>query len=267
MARGPLRDIGAYLRKYPLAPRYPRECAIRLQAADGTRLAAHRLVGPDDAPATAVVVHGFVNWSRSPGVHAFSVRLAQRLHVIAPDLRGHGRSGGRCSLGSLEHLDVAAAVDAAPDGLPVVTIGVSLGGVAVLRHAAVSDTVAAVVAVSAPARGDSSRPGSQRMTSVTSSRTGRRVLSSLMRTRLADGRLRLPDVAEELARVAPARCVIVHDRHDHFFGPEHAEALHAAASDPKELWWYDGAGHGIDLLTPAFADRLVEWVEGVLLSG
>lgn len=260
MARGALRELTGYLRKYHLAPRYPRESVTRLLADDGTPIVAHRLAGPADAVAAVVVVHGFVNWSRTPALHRFSTHLARHFHVVVPDLRGHGRSGGRCTLGKSEHLDVAAAVQTCPPGLPVVLIGVSLGGVAVLRYAASAPgTVAAVIAVSAPVRRDASRPGSSRIVSVTSTRAGRRALSTLMRTRVAEGH-HLPDIESELASIAPARCVIVHDRADHFFGPEHAEVLHAAASEPKELWWYDDAGHGLDLLTPVFADRVIEWV-------
>lgn len=264
MARGPLGDLASYLRKYHLAPRYPRESVLRLTASDGVPLVAHRLRGPADAGATVVVVHGFVNWSRTPMLHAFCTRLARRVHVVAPDLRGHGRSGGHSTLGHTEHLDVGAAVAAAEPGLPVVTIGVSLGGVAVLRHAAAEQSVAAVFAVSAPMRRDASRPGSKKMASVASSRAGRRALSTLMRTRLAPGRVQLPDISGELGSIAPAHTVIVHDRNDHFFGPEHAEALHDAAGDPKALWWYEGAGHGIDLLTPDFADRVVDWIDATL---
>src|SRR5205085_7198321 len=132
--------LSDWARKYPLAPRWRREELLSLRTADGVPISAARLEGPEDAPAVVVLVHGFLNSSRSPVVHGFARMLASRVHVIAPDLRGHGRSGGRVTLGALEPLDVAAVVHEAhrawPD-LPVVTVGTSLGGVAVLRHAGI----------------------------------------------------------------------------------------------------------------------------------
>ena len=149
-----LAVVADWARKYPLAPRWRREELLWLSAADGVPISAARLTGPPDAPAVVVLVHGFLNSSRSPLVHGFARMLAARAHVVAPDLRGHGRSGGRVTLGALEPLDVDAAVGAAreawPD-LPVVTVGTSLGGIAVLRHAGLVGGVAGTVAISAPA--------------------------------------------------------------------------------------------------------------------
>jgi pimeloyl-ACP methyl ester carboxylesterase len=87
--------VADWARKYPLAPRWRREELLSLRTVDGVRISAARLPGPGDAPAAVVLVHGFLNSSRSPVVHAFARRLTERVHVIAPDLRGHGRSGGR----------------------------------------------------------------------------------------------------------------------------------------------------------------------------
>ena len=59
------------------------------------QLAGARLTGPPDAVATIVLAHGFVHSSRTPRIHAFAHLLARRAHVLVPDLRGHGSSGGR----------------------------------------------------------------------------------------------------------------------------------------------------------------------------
>ena len=56
--------------------------------------------------------------------------------VVAFDGRGHGASGGVCTLGTDEVGDVAAAVALASQFSPaVVAVGSSMGGVAVLRYA------------------------------------------------------------------------------------------------------------------------------------
>ncbi len=251
------RAVTRYVRMYVAPPRYRRARRLVLTTADGVRLNAWRLDGPPDAPCTVVVVHGFVNSSRSPAVHAFASRLSARVHVVVPDMRGHGRSGGRCSMGRHEPLDVAAAVAAARPDVPVVTVGTSLGGAAVLLHAGTAGGVAGVVAVSAPARGDLDRVGSHRVRRWVSGPAARVALAVLLRTRVGPDCVYLPEAGEVVAAIAPAFTLVVHDPEDWYFGPDHAEAIFEWAGEPKDLWWYHGAGHGTDLLTPAFADRLL----------
>lgn len=266
--QSPLGAVRSYLHKYPLAPRYRREHRLALTAADGTRLTAWRLPGPAGAPCTVVLVHGFVNWSRTPGVHAFAHVLARSVDVIVPDLRGHGRSDGTCTLGRDEPLDVAAAVAAADPSKPVVTLGISLGGAAVLLHAARNPgTVAGVVAVSAPATwGGLGTDGARRIERWVATPTGRLTLRLLVRTRLTDDCSYLPNAADMAASIAPAFTIIVADPEDWYFGPEHPEQLYGWAGEPKELWWYPGGGHGTDLLTTAFAARVLSAIGAQLAA-
>lgn len=253
--------VRGWFRSYPFAPRYRDARLLALRTEDGVRLAAWHLVGPADAPMVVVLVHGFVNWSRTPAVHRFASRLRRSVHVIVPDLRGHGRSEGLCSLGRDEALDVDAAVAAARaahPGVPVVTVGVSLGGAAALLHAGTRRGVDAVVAVSAPAwAGDATRPGAARVARYASSRAGRAVLAGLTRTRLLPGCDGLADAPEVMPAIAPAFVLVVHDPEDWYFSIEHAETLHRLAREPKALWIEPGAGHGTDLLTDDFAERLL----------
>jgi pimeloyl-ACP methyl ester carboxylesterase len=164
------------------------------------------------------------------------------------------------TLGALEPLDVDAAVAFAhrtwPD-VPVVTVGTSLGGVAVLRHAGLIGGVAGTVAISAPAWYDpDTRDGARRLNRFVTSRTGRQVAARLLRTRVG----LLPpveDMASAVAAIAPAFTIVVHDPDEDYFGEEHARAIYDAANEPKDLWLIHGAGHGGDLLTPDFAARLL----------
>jgi pimeloyl-ACP methyl ester carboxylesterase len=236
---------------------------VTLSTVDGVTISAACLPGPPAASAVVVLVHGFLNSSRSPVVHGFARLLTSKVHVIVPDLRGHGRSGGRVTLGALEPLDVAAAVDAAHDtwpGLPVVTVGTSLGGIAVIRHAGLIGGVAGTVAISAPAWYDpETRPGARRITRIVESRAMRQMAAAFLRTRLGA----LPPVGDMLAAVAniaPAFTVVVHDPDEEYFGEEHARAIYEAAKEPKDLWLLPGAGHGGDVLTPELADRLLSEV-------
>jgi pimeloyl-ACP methyl ester carboxylesterase len=250
--------VANYLSRYVFAPRYRPAERLRLVSTDGTRLSGARLEGPPSAPATVVLVHGFVNSSRTPAVHAFARRLAQEVHVLVPDLRGHGASGGRCTMGVAEPGDVATVVAAATPGLPVVTVGTSLGGAAVLLHAGRHHGVAGTVAISAPAwSGSFDRGGWDRLRRFIGSAFGRMVLGLLLRTRVVSNCEAVPDSGEVVGSISPAFTIIVHDPDDQYFGPEHAEQLYEWAREPKDLWWYPGDGHGTDMLTPGLAQRLL----------
>jgi pimeloyl-ACP methyl ester carboxylesterase len=252
-----------WAKKYPLAPRYRTAHRLTLLTADGIRLAAVGLEGPPEPVAAVVLVHGFLNWSRSPRMHAFAHRLAPHVGVIVPDLRGHGRSDGISTVGHHEALDVEAAVALARQhwpGVPVVTIGASLGAAAVLVHAGTAGrgTVDAVVAISAPAWwGSVDSEGTNRLRRWTSTPTGRRLLAAVVRTRVIAEWDPPDDPADAVAGIAPARLILVHDPDDWYFSGEHAERLYERALEPKELWWYPGGGHGSDLLTAELADRVL----------
>lgn len=250
--------VGALVRRFAFVPRYGTEEALSLVTADGVALAGARLQGPPDTFATVVLVHGLVHSSRTPRIYAFARLLARHVHVLVPELRGHGRSGGQCTLGRDEPLDVAAAVAAAAPDLPVVTVGISLGGASALLHAGTFRGVAGVVAVSAPSRWATwDTRATERVRRYAMSRAGREVLARVLRTRIAAGLEGVPDSSKVVAAIAPAFTLIVHDPADHYFDGSHARTLHEWANDPKDLWLMPDHGHGTDLLTPALADRLV----------
>jgi pimeloyl-ACP methyl ester carboxylesterase len=248
-----------YVRKHAFVPRYGREEQVALLTDDGVRLAAARLQGPPDAMATVVLVHGFSQSSRMPRIHAFAHLLAGRAHVIVPDLRGHGRSGGVSSMGTKEPLDVKAAVEAADPSLPVVTIGISLGGAAVLLHAGTYGGVAGVVSISAPAWwGAWDTPATKRIERYAMSPAGRRFLALFLRTRIAQVCEGVPHAEGQVANIAPAFTLVVADPADHYFAEDHPRTIYRWAQEPKDLWMLPGTGHGTDLLSPAFTGRLLE---------
>ncbi len=123
-----------------------------LRAADGTDLATRCWLSPDGADGVVAIAHGFTANKDDPAV----VALADALHrtgydVVTYDSRGHGQSGGLCTLGGLEELDVAAVVGwARTRAGRIVLVGASMGAVGVLAYAAKDPGVTGVVTVSSP---------------------------------------------------------------------------------------------------------------------
>jgi pimeloyl-ACP methyl ester carboxylesterase len=126
---------------------------LLLTTDDGVTLTAHHHPAAGRGRAAVVLVHGFTASKDHPEVVAVAEALAAAgHHVISYDARGHHRSGGLCTLGDAEWLDVQAAIGAAR-GIHdrIITVGASMGGIAVLRHGVTDPEVAGVVTVSAPA--------------------------------------------------------------------------------------------------------------------
>jgi pimeloyl-ACP methyl ester carboxylesterase len=230
--------------------------------ADGVRLRGDRLGGGDVA---LIFCHGFLGWRRKARLVHFQESLARWFTVYAFDLRGHGESEGLSAFGAMEHLDVDAVVRRARDeGLSrIVTLGGSMGGIAVIRHAALLGGVDAVVAISTPALWDGhDSVAVRRLAWLTASRFGRSFLRSAgVRAVPAFHRVEAP--AELVGKIAPIPLVLVHGRDDHFFDEEQAWLLYRRAVPPKRLLMAARFGHAEDGYTPAFAEQIARVVQEV----
>ncbi|MBF6172598.1 alpha/beta fold hydrolase [Nocardia blacklockiae] len=117
-----------------------RDRAATVTAADDVPLAV-RECGPENAPATAVFVHGFCN---SMDSFHFQRRDLEKLwgpkvRLVFFDLRGHGRSGmpetDSCTVPQLGR-DLAAVIEQRAPAGPLLLVGHSMGGMAILAAAA-----------------------------------------------------------------------------------------------------------------------------------
>src|SRR3954462_6886381 len=122
-----------------------------LTTVDGERLALVHVPPLDEACVpgaegsfAVVLAPGFSGSSETPAVRSIVSdlrRSAPTAGFLVVDLRGHGRSTRHSTLGDREVHDVDATVaEARRLGYPrVVTLGWSMGGTCVLRHAALLD--------------------------------------------------------------------------------------------------------------------------------
>ncbi|MCK8680517.1 alpha/beta hydrolase [Streptomyces lichenis] len=220
---------------------------------------------------TAIVVaHGFTGSVERPALRRAAEVLRRRAAVVTFSFRGHGRSGGRSTVGDREVLDLAAAVGWARHlgYRRVVTVGFSMGGSVVLRHAALyrEDPGArtdAVVSVSAPARWyyRGTAP-MRRLHWVVTRPAGRLVGRYGLRTRIHDrdwDPVPLSPV-EAVPLIAPVPLLVVHGTADPYFPLDHPRML--AAAGPAELWLEPGMGHAEDAADEPLLARVGEWLAG-----
>ncbi|MER0447213.1 alpha/beta fold hydrolase [Streptomyces sp. Edi4] len=245
----------------------PRRATLR--TSDGVRIEAVYepcAKGPGD---TAIVVaHGFTGSADRPAVRRAAGVFAQYAAVITFSFRGHGRSGGRSTVGDREVLDLTAAVEWARSlgYARVVTVGFSMGGSVVLRHAAICRGSArgrteAVAAVSAPARWYyRGTPAMRRVHWLVTRRAGRLVgrLGFATRIHTEDWDPVPLSPVEAVPLIAPTPLLIVHGDRDPYFPVDHPQLL--AAAGPARLWLERGMGHAENAAGDELLERIGDWL-------
>ncbi|MFF3340926.1 alpha/beta hydrolase family protein [Streptomyces flavidovirens] len=266
-----------------------------LRADDGVRIEAlyEPAQGGEGDPAI-VVAHGFTGSVDRPAVRRAARVFRRYAAVITFSFRGHGGSGGRSTVGDREVLDVAAAVRWARSlgHERVVTVGFSMGGSVVVRHAALYRDPAgdgddggdgthggrteahpagqghahahadAVAAVSAPARWYYRGTAPMRRLHWVVTRPAGRLVGRLgLRTRIhARDWDPVPlSPVEAAAGLGPTPLLVVHGDRDPYFPLDHPRML-AAAADRSELWIVPGMGHAENAAEETLLHRIGAWL-------
>ena len=233
---------------------------------------------PGPSPVTAgpaptfVVAHGFTNSVDRAPFRRLAGWLAPFGEVRALDFRGHGRSAGGSGVGGdPEMWDVDAAVAAArADGAhAVVTLGLSMGGGAVLRQAALGrHRPDAVVSVSAVSRWyvRDTRP-MRRVHWLLETTLGRWVLSRLITHRFDEAWLTPPPSPLQIvSAIAPTPLLLVHGDRDEYFPLEHFRALAQAAGPTASAWVVPDFGHAESGATAPLVERIGRWASATIGS-
>lgn len=240
---------------------------VRARTADGVPLAgvhlAHR-PGPTRGTGGTVLVvaHGFTHHTGYRGTRDLLAALAADAPVLALDMRGHGRSGGRSTVGEREPLDLDAAVAAARAlGYErVATVGFSLGAAVALRQAAAGEhRPDAVVAVSSPARWYSRETTPMRQVHWLLEQPHGRLAARALGVRLGGGWEVVPPSPVEVVADIAVPLLLVHISGDRYFSAAHARALATASGGHAQLWEEPGEGHGESGTHPALARRIARW--------
>ena len=232
-----------------------------LTTSDGVELAARSWSATGEPRASVVLVHGLAATKDNPELVAVAVALQERgFDVLAYDARGHGESGGICTLGDLERYDVAAAVaHARHGGLPVVVVGASMGGIAVLRHAADDPDLAGVVTVSSPADWRLHRsPGTLLLTGMIRTRPGRAFAARLFRVRLSP-HWSNPESPRTLAGRVRSPLAVVHGERDRFIPTREAAGLFSARGGERRLFLVPRMGHAFHPEAVPVISEAVDW--------
>ncbi len=210
---------------------------VALRAADGTALSAWWLPARGEARGTVLFLHGN---AENISTHLRSVAWLPDAgyQVLLLDYRGYGRSDGRPTVPAVfADLRAAAAwlaAEPAVDGRPLFlfgqSLGAALGGYLAGAEPDFREPFTAVVLDSGFARyGDIAREVA-----------ARGVVTWPFQWPIAAGMPDGYDPVDQVGRLSPVPLLLIHGTRDGVVGYHHAQALFAAAREPRFLLSYDG---------------------------
>jgi len=257
---------------------------VRLCTEDGIVLSADYYTRVTSGP-SYLLAHGFTGSAARPEVKAVAEHLVERGNcVLALNFRGHGTSEGLSSIGADEVADIAAGLAwlrVKRPGVPVVTLGFSMGASVAVRQAGLAGAASsvrqaglageaglvgpdAVIAVSGPGRWyERGTKPMRRLHFGAETRIGRLILARAFRTRIGHGWELLPVSPVETAGAIGVPVLIVHGDADPYFPLDHPRML-AAMIPAATLWIEPGMGHAENATSLELLDRMDVWAHTAL---
>ncbi len=245
----------------------PRTAVVTVLTTDDVQLAGVYL--PRESELAFVVAHGMTNDTGRESSRLALDAFAEHGAVVGFDFRGHGRSGGRSTVGrdEVRDLDAAIAFARAQGHRRVAVIGFSMGGAVALRHAGlvgqgsteVAEQPDVVISISAPSRWFLRDSDSMRRVQWLLEHPLGAIIAPRLGIRLGRPWTTVPTTPLELvSSISPTPLLIVHGTADHYFDPQQARDLHLAAPG-SELWLIDSMAHAESGISRATIDRVADW--------
>lgn len=234
---------------------------FRTQTSDDVAIAG---IHVDRARTSTLIIyaHGFLSNKNHRRIPIFVELLSRRFDVITFDFRGHGESTGACTFTQREVLDLAAVVHYARScGYQrIVTLGSSMGGAAVIRHAGLHGGVDGVATIGAFDDVQALRRPATAMALRLLFETpfGSTVTEIARGTRLDE--LWVDTQPIELIPQVQVPTLFIHGEWDHLIHPEASRRLYTRAHEPKQLVVVPRKGHDMPLLTDETAALLARWI-------
>lgn len=237
--------------------------------ADGVPIAGVHL-DRSDTDLLVVYAHGFLSNKNHRVIPRFIEMLSSRFDVIAFDFRGHGESGGTCSFGAAELLDLDSVIKYARGWgyRKIIALGSSMGGATVLRYAGLIGGIDGVATIGAfaDARRFSRFQTTMGLHLIFNTALGGPFAAITRGTRV--GHLRIDDEQpiEVVDQIAPTPLLLIHGEWDPLIDPGDAAQLFARAREPKELVIVPRGGHDIPLLNRDTVALLDDWIRREVVS-
>jgi len=231
---------GTNMRRTPAKFRLAfREVSFPSANRDSAQICGWLIEARGEAKAVVLLCHGIDSSAQS--MLAKAAMLSRNgFACLLFDFRGTGRSGGDIvTLGLREADDVLGAVEYVKGleelrGLPLIGLGESMGGSAVIRAAAQCDAIRAVISEST-------------YSTLTDALNNRLKLTGPFAKQIAEHchaisaekyDVQIPDVSpvRDIAALSPRPLFFIHDNFDVLCPRSQSDRLYEAAKEPKERW-------------------------------
>ncbi|MBI4281909.1 MAG: alpha/beta hydrolase [Chloroflexi bacterium] len=237
---------------------------VSFPSRDGTPLAGWFI--PGESPKTIILLHGFTDIRDKMLPHASFLHEAG-YSVLLFDFRSRGQSAGDAvTLGYYERGDVQGAVQYLKtrpdvDGDDLGVLGVSMGAATAIMAAAETPELKAVVSESSFKSVDSAIASSFEHFIDLPAFPFAPITVFIIEKRLG---INADQVVPEasVGLISPRPVFIIHGQDDTTIDSEDAQALYAAAQEPKEeLWLIPGSGHaeGVEVAPEEYGQRAVDF--------
>lgn len=233
---------------------------VDFTAADGTSLHGWFLpAAPEAASGDACTVLFLHGNAENISTHFAAVWWlpAEGYNVFLFDYRGYGRSAGKPGLPGL-HLDAEAALDTVfamedVDPRKIIVFGQSLGGTVAITALARSKHRHRVRALITEGAFSSYR-------GITREKLAGFWLTWPLQAPLSLAMNNDYKPVEAIREIAPVPVLVIHGLADIVVLPRHAEALYAAAREPKEKWLLPHVAHIQSTLSEENRERLTDYL-------
>ncbi|MEW6618829.1 MAG: alpha/beta fold hydrolase [bacterium] len=232
---------------------------IKVKTPDGIKIAFNELNSGKNK--VIIICHGINEYKDSPVFTSISREFEEEYDVINMDLRGHGRSGGKCTLTALEPYDLKAVVDyARKTHEKVGVIGFSLGaGTAILETADYKniDSLILISSFTGILKGNFRFWEKEAFNSVK-----RHFNDCYKRAKIGNVFLPKNDPIDVIDKISPIPILFLHGTEDWVFDVSHSQKLYEKAKEPKKLIIFENAAHAEDLYTKfpkEFRNICLEW--------
>ncbi|MEJ5186973.1 MAG: alpha/beta fold hydrolase [Candidatus Geothermincolales bacterium] len=233
--------------------------AFYLETPDGNLVHACRL--GRDSDRAVILCHGFGGNKNIRNFVALAQFLSRLCTVYTFDFRGHGLSPGPSTFGVLEAMDLGAVVEEARarGASRLAAVGLSMGGVVIIRYAALHGKLDSLVVISAPADLWASRaPGARLIRLLLGTSLGRRLATLRYGVSLDGSWKKALQPIDLVPLVYPQPITIIHGEDDFVFEPRQAELLARRAPGNCRLHILPGFGHAEMGYGPALLSILLD---------
>lgn len=227
---------------------------IRIKTEDGIEIAFNESYTGRDK--VIIVCHGIRQNKDAPIFTKIAMGFEKDYDVINMDLRGHGESGGGCTLTALEVYDLKAVVDyARQNHHKVGVIGFSLAAATAVLETADYHNIDSLILVSPFTKITDVNLRFWRRSAI--SCIIEDIRDSNQKVKMGNIFLDKQNPIDLIDRLSPTPVLFLHGREDWVIDASQSQRLYERASEPKELIIFEDAGHA-ERLYQRFPERFEE---------